>query len=122
MVLQNAFVIPDDRFPGEWKVSTARYQYSVYDTADVDETEPLVRWHWDRADDNWSEPHVHVAVEDPLGKGVNLHIPTGKRVSVEQVISFLIRDMEIIPAQDNWEQVLAETQARFDRYQTQDPH
>ena len=92
LVLQGGFVVPDPRFPGEWKISTARYTYAVYDRPDIESAEALIRWHWNRDDPNWSAPHVHVAIPDPQGKGVDLHIPSGGRVSIEQVVAFLIRD------------------------------
>ena len=102
-------------------MSTATYVYALYDHPDTASVEPLIRWHWNRDDPNWSAPHVHVAIPDPQGKGVDLHIPTGGRVSIEQVVTFLIRDLDVVPALDDWEAVLAEGQARFDEFQTQDP-
>ena len=121
LVLQGGFVVPDPRYRREWKVSSARYTYAVYDRPDIGGTEALIRWHWDRDNPNWPAPHVHVAVPDPQGKGVDLHIPTGARVSIEQVVAFLIRDMGVTPAIPDWQDVLGEGQARFDAFQTQDP-
>ena len=121
LVLQSGLVVPDPRFPGEWKVSSARYTYAIYDRPDIESAEPLIRWHWNRDDPNWPAAHVHVAVPDPQGKGVDLHIPTGARVSIEQVVAFLIRDMGVTPAIPDWQDVLGEGQARFDAFQTQDP-
>ena len=121
LVLQSGLVVPDPRFPGEWKVSSARYTYAIYDRPDIESAEPLIRWHWNRDDPNWPAAHVHVAVPDPQGKGVDLHIPTGARVSIEQVVAFLIRDMAVTPAIPDWQDVLGEGQARFDAFQTQDP-
>ena len=121
LVLQTGLVVPDPRFRGEWKISTARYTYAVYDRPDIGTAEPLIRWHWNRDDPNWPAPHVHVAVPDPQGRGVDLHIPTGARVSIEQVVAFLIRDMGVTPAIPDWQDVLGEGQARFDAFQTQDP-
>lgn len=62
---------------------------------------------------------MHISVPDPLGKGTKLHIPTGSRVTVEQVLSFLIRDWGV-QAVDGWQEAIGESQARFDKYQTQD--
>ena len=120
-VLQTGFVVPDPRYPGEWKVSTATYVYALYDRPDTATAEPLIRWHWNRDNPNWPAPHVHVAVPDPQGKGIDLHIPTGARVSIEQVVAFLIRDMGVTPAIPDWQDVLGDGQARFDAFQTQDP-
>ena len=121
LVLQGGFVVPDPRYRREWKISTARYTYAVYDRPDIEGAEALIRWHWNRDDPNWPAPHVHVAVPDPQGKGVDLHIPTGARVSIEQVVAFLIRDMGVTPAIPDWQDVLGDGQARFDAFQTQDP-
>ncbi len=120
-IFQTGFVGPDSRYRGEWKISTASYTYAVYDRADTATAEPLIRWHWNRDNPNWPAPHVHVAVPDPQGKGVDLHIPTGARVSIEQVVAFLIRDMGVTPAIPDWQDVLGDGQARFDAFQTQDP-
>ena len=120
-IFQTGLVVPDPRYGGEWKISTVSYTYAVYDRPDIESAEALIRWHWNRDNPNWPAPHVHVAVPDPQGKGVDLHIPTGARVSIEQVVAFLIRDMGVTPAIPDWQDVLGDGQARFDAFQTQDP-
>ena len=65
-------------------------------------------------------PHIHTSINDHLGRGTRLHIPTGKRVTVEQIVAFLISEMNVVPVVDEWAEILGEHQLRFDKYQVQD--
>lgn len=55
-----------------------------------------------------------------MGKGPQLHIPTGRRVTIEQIVTFLIKDFEVVPIVAEWEEILEEHQLRYDTYQVQD--
>jgi len=115
---QSGEVVPDPRFRREYKISTRSYAYALRYPEPT--SEPLIQWHWHPGlSPDWPEPHIHVSIPDPLAKGTKLHIPTGSRVTIEQVLSFLIRDWEVVPT-DDWREVIAETQLRFDTFQTQD--
>jgi hypothetical protein len=110
-------IIPDKRFPGEYKASTLAYIYVVR-APDVDDGE-IIEWHWhplttpDRPD-----PHVHVRVEHPDLYGLpKLHIPSG-RVSFEEVMRFLIGDLSVKAERANWETALRESEARFRAFRT----
>ncbi len=101
----------------ELKYRTLAYFYSVSATAHGD---PFLYWHWNPSDTKWPYPHMHASiVGDPGGRGSRLHIPTGQRVTIEQVIGFLIRENLATPALDDWEAVLADGQRRFDAYKSQ---
>jgi hypothetical protein len=114
-------IVPDERFDGEWKARTLAYIYSVQlDQAEEGAEREVIAWHWhppttpDRPD-----PHVHVRVDHAhldvtLSK---LHIPTG-RVSFEEVIRFLIMDLHIEPARDDWKKIVGESETRFKKWRT----
>jgi hypothetical protein len=46
-----------------------------------------------------------------------LHIPTG-RVSFEQVVRFLVDDLEVVPQRHDWRDVIAESEERFRAFRT----
>jgi hypothetical protein len=62
---------------------------------------------------------MHVrASYSPLGVTLGkLHLPTG-RVAFEEVIVCLLNELDVLPARDDWEQVLNETFLRFRTYRT----
>jgi hypothetical protein len=45
------------------------------------------------------------------------HFPTG-RVSIEALIQFLIRDYDVKPLRDNWEEILAGNRKLFEKYRS----
>ncbi len=120
---QHVEVIPDTRYPGEFRCTTRSYYYGVFDTEDFDVADPIVAWHWNPADKNWPGAHVHLPVPDTFGRrnaGEKLHIPTGPRVSIERVIRFLIQEKLAAHVDEAWETLLNDSQDRFDQFQTQD--
>lgn len=116
---QQGEIIKDRRFRGEYRITTRSYHYAL--STDQDCKEPLIVWDWHpgRSPDH-PHPHIHVSMADPLGKGTRLHIPSGKRVTAEQIASFLIKDMNVVPAVPEWQEILGEHQLRYDMYQVQD--
>jgi len=116
---QTTELVDDTRFPGEKRLSTRAYYYGV--RRDPDDLDSIISWHWGPLSDA-AHPyhHIHTGVTDPLGKGKKLHIPGGGRVTLEEVIYFLIDEWDVIPAREDWQEVLKETLARFRQFQTQD--
>jgi hypothetical protein len=107
--------VPDDRFPGETRVATRAYYYALTDDSSV----VLIEWHWDT--NRHPEPHIHVPALDHPAARRRLHVPTGgRRVSIEQVVSWLIEEWGVRPARADYSEVLADTQARFDEHRRQD--
>lgn len=54
-------------------------------------------------------------LEDERFKHFNLHrrhIPSG-RVPLEDVIRWLITELEVVPIRENWEEILVETREKF---------
>ena len=115
-IAQRGRVILDERAEhrGDYRITTLAYWYEI-----ISDGVSLIRWHWDR--ETHPEPHVHVPVDDPGGRGLRLHVPTGpRRTSVEQVVRFLIDEWSVEPERADWDAQLSETQGRFDRYRVQD--
>ena len=77
-------------YPGERKVVTLDYAYTLSDSSD--QRPELYSWQWT---EGVAEPHVHVGRGDPqLGSLGKRHIPTG-RVAFEQVLKFAIEEHDV---------------------------
>jgi hypothetical protein len=115
-------IIPDNRYPGEYKASTLAYIYSVRLKEPPDDgDDEIVAWHWHplRTPDR-PDPHIHVTVAHPhLGVTLSkLHIPSG-RVAFEEVLRFLIDDLSVIPVRpDDWRVIVGDSEARFKAFRT----
>lgn len=102
-----------------FKVSTRYYLYSVADS-NIDD---LVGFHYnpELTDDPILYPHIHAyANQDPRFQPLNLHrrhIPSG-RVALEDVIRWLIDELEIVPARSDWDKVLADAREKFKNSQS----
>lgn len=102
------------RFVGEYKVKTLGYIYAVGLGPSREDT--IVAWHWHP--ENRPDCHAHVyAPHDLLPEGLaELHIPTS-RVSMEQVLRFLIQDLGV-RARTGWEDAIADSEGRFLEYRS----
>jgi hypothetical protein len=99
---------------GPWKVSTLAYRYRI-DSAAGNE---LVLWHWHPKDregrpNRYPDPHLHAQVGELTG----LHLPTD-RVSLEAIVRLLLDGFEVQPRRDDWVDVLAASEAAFERWRT----
>jgi len=106
---------------GPWKVKTESYIYrlTAADGAKVISFE----WH-PSGSSPVKTPHVQVG---PAGLGQGLgdlgkllskaHIPT-RRISMEQVLEFAIRELQVHYIRDDWEKVLMETYTAFEQWRT----
>jgi hypothetical protein len=86
--LQRFEYIDHPRYPGERKVSTLEYAY----TLSHDETlgVSLFSWEWNPSSEVWPEPHLHIGRGNPEVAGLHKHhIPTG-RVALEHVLLYAI--------------------------------
>lgn len=101
------FSITDD----DLSISTIKYYYSVW----LGKNLRLIDFHYHRRQNAGPDAHLHL--RDDSGQAIrhqllDRHIPTG-RVPLEDVIRFLITEMNIEPRTQDWEQVLEETEATF---------
>lgn len=115
------FVLVDDRrYPGEYKTSTREYIYKVSEGSQAASQQPVFEWHW-HPSRGPAYPHVHahppVAAEiwgEDMGRR---HLPSG-RVSLEEVIEFLLVDLHAVPVADDWRERLDEALRAFRSWQT----
>jgi hypothetical protein len=78
-------------------VRTGAYLYTVNADRLCGE---LFGWHWHPASESWCQwPHLHAPDED------GDHVPTG-RVAFEQVIRWLIEELNVSPLRHDWADVL----------------
>jgi|SRR6478735_2979048 len=117
-------VIPAD--DGRHQLRTSEYKYTIR-ASDGDLAEPLLRWEYVSevpAGKTWCRHHFQIgrleqkAVELPFNGGTldlnRLHTPTGY-VLIEYVLRFLLTDMGVTPASDDWERVLTDSEDAFFR-------
>jgi hypothetical protein len=112
-IRQQFAVVSGEGERGPWKVSTENYIYEIED----EERNRLVAYHWHPGTGK-DAPHLHV------GMGVGLearpdfmhaHLPTG-RVSIEEVLRWVIEECGVEPNRTDWKSVLDETQGRFEKW------
>ncbi len=102
----------------QWRMSTQQYIYNVAELPDSPGSRDyLFAWHW-HPELGPQECHLHANAA--LSNGMRLdkkHLPTA-RVSLEEVLRFLISECDVFPARDDWQQVLDETQRRYEQHRT----
>lgn len=102
--------------PTRWRVTTRGYLYAI----DLEKREAL-SWHW-HPDGNSAagDPHLHPGSAVLLNTGVvtpRAHIPT-QRMSVEEVIRFLVSELGVEPSDDKAVGRLAKGQRDFEESRT----
>ena len=108
--------IPQDE---ESRVTTKYYLYSIADS----EKNDLIGFHYhpELTEDPVLYPHIHAyAKDDKRYLALNLHrkhIPSG-RVTLEDVIHWLIEELKVKPLRKDWEQVLADAKEHFKEIRT----
>jgi hypothetical protein len=94
-----------------YKVTTQSYSYVIEDGETKKE---LFVFHW-HPHSKVTAPHVHIGF-GLQGHGLPIdnkaHIPTG-RVPVEDIVSFLIHDLNVEPLCDNTMEIIARARERF---------
>lgn len=104
------------KYKGEWRVSTLEYIYNVSGAEDT--RDYLFAWHWHPN----QRPECHLHADAELANQMKLskkHLPTA-RVSLEEVLWFLIDEFDVQAAKDPAEcrRLLSETQRRHEKYRT----
>lgn len=109
----HSYRIVDVKAPeGRWKVSSAGY---IYTLKELDQA--LIAWHWHPW--NVAFPHLHLYEAEQLGRPdlARIHYPTG-RISLESIARFLIREYDVQPRQENYDEILNQTEKAFRRART----
>jgi hypothetical protein len=113
-------IIPDERFPGEFKAQTLAYIYSVQVRAEAEDgsNEEVLSWHWHPLTTPTQQaPHSHVRLDHANLSVGRLHLPT-RRISFEQVVLFLVDELDVVPARDDWRNIIGESIERFEKWKT----
>lgn len=101
----------------EFRLSTKGYAYRLLNRDDP-RSDAVLRWEYDpeRAGDNWCRHHVQVAATVALGRSsIDLnraHSPTGW-VTIEELIRFLIYELEVPPLADDWSSICKASEREF---------
>lgn len=103
----------DPRYAREWKVKTDSYAYHVRVSEDPEGE--LFAWHWHPGVREGC--HLHIGARQRSRALQKLHVPTG-RLSFEEVLRFLIDELEVVPTRTDFDATLSDSQARFEAYRT----
>jgi hypothetical protein len=99
---------------GPYKVTTTAYQYIL---EDGHESEILAyQWH---PDGTHKFPHLHLGSSSRLAKKTinKLHLPTG-RIALEQVLRLCVDELEAVPLNADWDNILSGAQKAFETWRT----
>lgn len=111
--LQYSIIKTGDTGKMAYRCTTKSYAYSILDGDD----KRLYDWHWHPfGKSNFYEPHAHTYSTDPL-LPPRAHIPTG-RVSLEQVIRFVIDQLGVEPLRNDWDSVLSLNEGLFELHRS----
>lgn len=104
----------DERYPGEWKVATDGYIYTL--SEDEELRSELISWHWHPI--SRPDTHLHVGQGHPeISRLEGMHVPSG-RVFLEQVLLFAIDEFGVRCRRDDWQEVLGQNLDRVERFST----
>ena len=96
-----------------WKVRTLGYFYTVHDCRGAEPCEIFsYQWH---PDSKITSPHVHFKKGEPIV--ARAHLPTG-RISIESVVEFLVQDLGVKPAKENWPTIVGRNREIFEKYRS----
>lgn len=102
----------------DWKVYTDGYAYTV--SEDPNLSYELLSWHWHPR--TRVDTHLHIGKSHPTHGGLaDYHVPSG-RVSFEQVARFLLTDLGVTPARDDWDAVLSASHSLFVKFRRWSDH
>jgi hypothetical protein len=104
-------------------LATLEYRYTYQRTASDESW--IFRYEYTREPPDpypHSLAHVHINASPTSYAGADpfpgLHLPTGRRITVERLIRHLIAEHTITPISPNWEEVIREGEAHFRDVQT----
>lgn len=102
-----------------WLLRTVSYRYRVQGTPDISDDDCL-RWEYvarEIRDTGHCRHHLHLQGEYTLGPRRTIalervHLPTGW-VTVEEIIRFLVTELEVRPKDRNWDDLLQQSESLF---------
>jgi hypothetical protein len=98
---------------GPFKASTVAYNYTVYSRNKAE----MLAFHW-HPNLGPRYPHLHLYQGSGIAaRLIKKHIPTD-RISLEEVLRFLIEELGIEPLTDKWDEVLTSTYEKYKKYRT----
>lgn len=100
-----------------WHVHTVYYAFSVF--PDERERRELLCYHF-HPESSTSGPHLHVNAEATWRSDLRRSHLATSRVTVEQFVEFLIRELGVRPKRSDWSEILTENLARFEERRTWD--
>jgi hypothetical protein len=99
-------------------LATLEYRYTYQETTAPDSW--LFRYEYLRDPPDYPYPRAHVHVNatpanyDGPEAFPNLHLPTGYRVRIEDIVRHLIAEHGVAPISPNWEEVVQRAEAHFE--------
>jgi hypothetical protein len=103
-------------------LATLEYRYVYQATADPDSW--IIRYEYERepgAGYSYAKAHVHINGTPGTYQGAKafpaLHLPTGPRVTIEQLVRHLITEHGVNPISENWEEACTAAEAHFEGIQ-----
>lgn len=117
LLRQSYCIVSDPNERNSYRVSTVEYSYGLRQS----DGSGIVRYDWHpETTPAQTYPHLHVeAVRgfDQLAISERTHLRTG-RVAIEDILRMAVEEFGVTPVRDDWEAVLRETQAQFERDRT----
>ena len=107
------------RWAGEddkYRIKTESYTYEI---EEEETNHELFAFHWE-PHSTVTIPHLHLGFglgQHDLPIDNKAHIPSG-RVPVEDVVHFLIRELNVVPIVNNWADTIARSRERFMEHKT----
>jgi hypothetical protein len=109
-----------------WKLRTVEYRYRIQGSPGL-EDEDCLRWEYvarEIRDTGHCRHHLHLQGEYTLGPRrtiplARVHLPTGW-VTIEEVIRFLITELDVRPKEREWENLLRQSEESFKQWTGRD--
>ena len=95
----------------DWKVKTHKYTYAI---ERADDKQEVLAFHWQDQSSKVHYPHAHM---DLIHISRKAHIPTG-RVPLEDVVWFLIKELDVQPLNKKWDKIILEAREKFIKFKT----
>lgn len=105
---------PHPDFQGEYKIFTDAYIYRVRYSEKPEDA--LFAWHWHPT----ARPECHIHIGAPHATATDLHrkhVPAG-RVAFEEILLFLIHEMDVQPIKEDWQKLLGDSVERFETFRS----